>query len=49
MKRATTIDEQLNILRNRGMVIDDENKAKEILSDIGYFRLGFYFFPFEKN
>ena len=30
------------------MCIDmDEEKAKEILSDIGYFRLGSYCFPFE--
>ena len=25
----------------------DEEKAKENLLDIGYYRLGFYFFPFE--
>ncbi|MDL2208907.1 Abi family protein, partial [Parabacteroides sp. OttesenSCG-928-O15] len=50
MKKATTIEEQLDILKNRGMSIDiDEEKAKEILLDIGYFRLGFYCFPFEKT
>ena len=27
----------------------DDNKAYEVLSDIGYYRLGFYLFPFEKN
>jgi len=32
------------------MQIDvSEKKAKEILSDIGYFRLGFYCFPFETS
>lgn len=31
------------------MKIADENKAKEILLDIGYYRLGFYWFPFEKG
>lgn len=31
------------------MIINDLSKAREILSDIGYFRLGFYCFPFEKN
>lgn len=31
------------------MNIGDEDKAKENLLDIGYFRLGFYFFPFEVN
>ena len=49
MKRATTIDEQIELLRSRGMVINDEEKAREVLSDIGYFRLGFYCFPFEKS
>lgn len=29
------------------MVIDDVKKVKENLFDIGYFRLGFYWFPFE--
>lgn len=45
--KATDIDEQIGLLRGRGMVIEDEDKAKECLLDIGYFRLGFYWFPFE--
>lgn len=49
MKIATTIDEQIAKLKERGMVIADEDKAKEILLDIGYYRLGFYWFPFEKG
>lgn len=48
-KKATTIEEQIALLKSRGMNIRDDVKAKEILSDIGYFRLGFYFFPFEKS
>ncbi len=47
IKTATTIDEQIIRLKERGMAIADENKAKEILFDIGYYRLGFYWFPFE--
>ncbi|ETK11815.1 hypothetical protein T231_00335, partial [Tannerella sp. oral taxon BU063 isolate Cell 6/7/9] len=27
----------------------DERKAKEVLLDIGYYRLGFYWFAFEKT
>ncbi|OAV72541.1 Abortive infection bacteriophage resistance protein [Bacteroidales bacterium Barb6] len=50
MKEATTIDKQIEILIKRGMAMDEGNeKAKEYLSDIGYFRLGFYCFPFEKT
>lgn len=46
-KPATTIDEQLDLLKTRGLAIQDEDKAREILLDIGYYRLGFYLFPFE--
>jgi abortive infection bacteriophage resistance protein len=50
MKQATTVQEQIDKLKNRGLLLDiGDDKAKEILSDIGYFRLGFYCFPFEKN
>ena len=49
MKKATTIEEQIQILEERGMVITDKNKAKEILLDIGFYRLGFSSFPFEIN
>lgn len=46
---ATTIDEQIELLKSRGMEITDEQKVKENLMDIGYFRLGFYWFPFEQT
>lgn len=48
-KSATTIEKQLEILESRGLTILDKDKAKEILLDIGYYRLGFYLFPFEKS
>lgn len=47
MKTAKTIDEQIEILRSHGIIVNDECKAKEILHDIGYYCLGFYFFPFD--
>ena len=47
VKTATTVEEQIAKLRERGVIIEDEEKAKEILLDIGYYRLGFYLFPFE--
>lgn len=46
-KFATTIDRQIELLKDRGMTFGDEKKAKENLLDIGYYRLGFYWFPFE--
>lgn len=48
-KFATNIEEQIALLESRGMTINDKEKAKECLLDIGYFRLGFYWFPFEKS
>ena len=48
--KATTIEEQIKKLSGRGMIFTgeyDEDKAKEILLDIGYYRLGFYWNPFE--
>ena len=46
-KEATTFDEQISLLRKKGMTINDVNKAKEYLKDIGYYRIGFYIHPFE--
>lgn len=48
-KSATTIDQQIELLKSRGLTITDEEKAREILKDIGYYRLGFYLFPLEKT
>lgn len=49
-RKATTIDEQIKILTDRGMILDcGLDKATEHLLDIGYYRLGFYWNPFEKD
>lgn len=47
IKPALSIDDQLSLLKSRGLTVHDEAKAKEVLGDIGYYRLGFYLFPFE--
>lgn len=44
-----TVEEQTERLKDLGLIISDDSKAYEILSDIGYYRLGFYMFPFEKK
>ena len=47
-QKATTIEEQIDLLEKRGMILDfPKEKIKEILLDIGYYRLGFYWNPFE--
>ncbi len=48
-RTAISLDEQVNLLRSRNMLVADEEKAKEILLDVGYYRLGFYWFPFEQT
>lgn len=45
--KAITVEEQIITLKTRGLVIENEDKAKEILKDIGYYRLGFYWYYFQ--
>ena len=44
-----TVAGQIRHLKMLGLTIPDEKKALEILSDIGFYRLGFYMFPFENK
>ena len=45
---ATRVEDQIAQLAARGMELDlPSEKIKEILLDIGYYRLGFYWYPFE--
>lgn len=49
MKKALNVNQQIQLLENRGVVFDNKSKAAEILLDVGYYRLGFYAFPFERT
>ena len=43
LKKARTYDDQIGILKSRGLIIDNEEFAKSILKNIGYYKLsGFY-------
>ena len=42
IKQFSTIDEQLNILKERGLIIDDIDEAHRVLSYISYYRLSAY-------
>lgn len=46
-KTATTIDEQLTRLQERGMAIADIEHARKVLFSVGYYRMGFYWYRFE--
>lgn len=46
-RRALTVEEQIALLKKRGLKITNDKKAKEYLLDIGYYRLGFYWHYFQ--
>ncbi|EOI58821.1 Abi family protein [Enterococcus gilvus] len=46
---ATTIEEQVDILENRGLIIEDRSFAISSLRKIGYFRFKGYCLPFYKS
>jgi len=43
LKPALTIDQQLNLLEERGIIIDDKSEAELFLIDNNYYRLNIYF------
>ena len=47
IKKATTYDQQLQILSDRGIIIDDPEKCRRILQNINYYRMTAYFLPFK--
>jgi len=46
-KPATSIDDQIVLLRRRGMTINNEPRARHYLKHISYYRLRAYWLPFE--
>ena len=47
-KLPATVEEQIEKLKERGCIVEDEDFAKETLTDINYFRLAYYFLLFLK-
>ena len=41
-KQATTIAQQINVLKERGLIIEDDVEAGKVLDIISYFRLADY-------
>ncbi len=46
-KPSLSIDQQLDLLIQRGMIVADKKVAKHCLSHINYYRLRAYWQPFE--
>ena len=48
-KKPISIIEQVKKLKSRGLLITDESKAAAYLSNISYYRLRAYTYPFQDN
>lgn len=48
-KPYLTLEQQLQLLKNRGMEISDDQTAINHLRKIGYYRLSAYWYPFRKH
>jgi abortive infection bacteriophage resistance protein len=48
-KPALSVDRQISLLTSRGLIIEDEAKAKHYLSFIGYYRLSGYCLHFQNG
>lgn len=48
-KPATTYAQQIDMLKQRGMQIDDSAEAEFYLQHLNYYRLGAYWLPFESD
>ena len=46
-KQPITVEEQIEILKQRGLIIDDEAEAVDVLERVSYFRLACYWRPME--
>ena len=49
VKKATTVQEQIEKLKSRGCSFENETKAAAILERINYYRLTAYFLTFKKE
>lgn len=43
-----SFDKQLSLLKDRGLIVDDFDRAKHYLSCLSYYRLSGYWYPFRK-
>jgi len=49
IKKPTTFKEQCELLKSRGVIIEDDAACVELLSRINYYRLSGYLLPFKEN
>jgi abortive infection bacteriophage resistance protein len=49
IKPTLSVQDQIKLLKNRGLEIPDEAKAERYLLNISYYRLSGYMYPFLKD
>lgn len=49
LKKPLSFEQQIEKLKSHGMVIEDEEKAKEVLAEINYYRFTGYALQYRKN
>ena len=49
IQNLTLLQDLITLLKNRGLLIPDEQRATNYLLNIGYFRLSAYFYPLLKE
>lgn len=47
VKKPSTFEEQLSIIRDKGFIVTNEQKCLELLSRVNYYALSAYFLPFK--
>jgi abortive infection bacteriophage resistance protein len=48
-KPFLTLDQQIALIKQRGMVVSDDAKARSYLGKIGYYRLSGYWYPYRES
>jgi len=48
-KQPLTIDDQINLLQQRGLIVDDKNIVEKYLKNINYYHLSAYFKSFQNK
>ena len=46
-KLPLSFQDQISLLKSRGLIIDDEIKAISFLKEISYYRMSAYFIPYQ--
>ena len=49
LKAPTTYEEQIQLLRNKNIIISDVDLCMDFLSKVNYYRLSGYYLPFIKK